>query len=44
MIRIFVIDDHPVIAKGIRYMLQAERDGIKIAGIAFNVEGATITM
>jgi DNA-binding NarL/FixJ family response regulator len=44
MIRIFVIDDHPVIASGIRYILHTERDGIKIAHTALNVEEAISTM
>lgn len=40
MIRIFVIEDHPVIITGIRNIFRPSRDGIEITGSAGNPEEA----
>ena len=40
MIRLFVIDDHPVIAAGIHYDVHPSREGIRLVGSAVNVHDA----
>src|ERR1035438_8155590 len=37
MIRLFSIDDHPVISEGLHYRIEPARDGISLVGSAANV-------
>jgi DNA-binding NarL/FixJ family response regulator len=43
MIRLFIIDDHPYVADGIKYNLHPNRQGITVAGSASNVDEAIHT-
>jgi DNA-binding NarL/FixJ family response regulator len=40
MIRIFVIDDHPIVTDGLRYLIHPEQDQMTIVGSALNVHDA----
>jgi DNA-binding NarL/FixJ family response regulator len=40
MIRLFLIEDHPIVLEGLRNRFRASRDGISIAGYADDVEKA----
>lgn len=40
MIRLFVIEDHPVIVTGIRNLFRPSRDNIEVIGYAFNPDDA----
>jgi DNA-binding NarL/FixJ family response regulator len=40
MIRLFVIEDHPVIVTGLKNLFRPSRDEIEITGNAFNVDDA----
>src|ERR1035438_9429650 len=40
MIRIFIIDDHPLISDGVHDFIHPFRDGIKLVGEALNVTEA----
>ena len=42
MIRLFVIEDHPVIVTGLRNLFRPSRDEIEIVGSASNVDDAVI--
>jgi DNA-binding NarL/FixJ family response regulator len=39
-IRLFVIDDHPIVVDGIRYRLHSEQDRITVVASALNVHDA----
>ena len=43
MIRLFVIEDHPIIVTGLRNLFRPSRDEIEIYGSAFSVEEAVQT-
>ena len=42
MIRLFTIEDHPVIITGLRNTFRPSRDGIEITGSASNVDEAIL--
>jgi DNA-binding NarL/FixJ family response regulator len=42
MIRLFVIEDHPVIVTGLKNLFRPSRDEIEITGNAFNVDDAVL--
>lgn len=42
MIRLFVIEDHPVIVTGLKNLFRPSRDEIEITGNAFNVDDAVM--
>ena len=42
MIRLFVIEDHPVIVTGLKNLFRPSRDDIEITGNAYNVDDAIL--
>jgi len=40
MIRLFVIDDHPIVIDGLNYLIRHDKDEIKIVGSALNLHEA----
>jgi len=42
VIRLFVIEDHPVIINGLRNMFRPDREGIEVAGSATSVSEALV--
>jgi DNA-binding NarL/FixJ family response regulator len=42
MIRLFIIEDHPVIVTGLKNLFRPSRDGIEITGNAFSVDDALL--
>ncbi|MEI7897797.1 MAG: response regulator transcription factor [bacterium] len=42
MIRLYIIEDHPVIVTGLKNLFRPSRDGIEITGNAFSVDEAVL--